>query len=139
GAVFAVYSPQGFSWNLHHNVINNCDRLVELDVFGGPTAVFSDNLLARGEVAGVDVAVSIRGLFSVTGNRFTGFDGPGSVALLLQPDPFGKTPRFICRDNLFDQCTTPVGEGVAGVRDAALKGGNVLGDQREPSAGDSAR
>ena len=139
GAVFAVYSPQGFSWNLHHNVINNCDRLVELDVFGGPTAVFSDNLLARGEVAGVDVAVSIRGLFSVTGNRFTGFDGPGSVALLLQPDPFGKTPRFICRDNLFDQCTTPVGEGVAGVRDAALKGGNVFGDQREPSAGDSAR
>ncbi len=37
---FAVYSPQGFNWNVHHNVINNCNRLVEFDVFGGPAAVF---------------------------------------------------------------------------------------------------
>ncbi len=51
---FAVYSPQGFNWNVHHNVINNCDRLVEFDVFGGPTAVFSDNLLARRSQAGQD-------------------------------------------------------------------------------------
>ena len=118
-------------------MINNCDRLVDLDVFGGPTAVFSDNLLARGEVAKVDVAVSIRGVFSVTGNRFTGFDGPESVALLLQPDPFGKVPRFICRNNVFDQCTTPVGEGAAGVWNAAIKGGNVFGDQAEPSVGET--
>jgi hypothetical protein len=131
GAAFAVYSPQGFNWSLHHNVINNCHRLVELDVFGGPTAVFSDNLLSRGEATNVDVAVSLRGVFGVTGNRFAGFDGPGSVALMLQPDPFGKAPRFICRDNVFDQCAKPIGEGVAGVWDAAVKGGNVLGDQVE--------
>ena len=73
GAAFAVYSPQGFNWSLHHNVINNCDRLVDLDVFGGPTAVFSDNLLSRGEVAKVDVAVSIRGVFSVTAQPVHGF------------------------------------------------------------------
>ncbi len=139
GAVFAVYGRQGLNWSLHHNVINNCDRLVDLDVFGGPTAVFGDNLLARGEVANVDVAVSIRGLFSISANRFTGFDGPKSVALLLQPDPFGKVPRFLCRDNVFDQCTTPVGEGAAGVWNAAIKGGNVFGDQAETSVGETVR
>ena len=108
-----------------------CDRLVDLDVFGGPTAVFSDNLLARGEVAKVDVAVSIRGLFSVTGNRFTGFDETTSVALMLQPDPFEKVPRFICRNNVFEQCTTPVGEGAAGLvgsqRWPRLDGGKAAG------------
>jgi hypothetical protein len=131
GAPFAVYSPQGFHWSLHHNVINNCDRLVDLDVFGGPTAVFSDNVLSRGDVARVEVAVSIRGLFRVQGNQFAGFDGPQSVALMLHPDPFGKVPRFICRDNVFDRCAKPVGEGAAGVWDAAIKGGNVFGDQAE--------
>jgi len=137
GAEFAVYAPQGFNWSLHHNVINNCDRLAELDVFGGPTAVFSGNLLARGEIAKLDVAVSLRGAWRVTGNQFAGCDGPQSVALLLQPDPFGNVPRFICRDNVFDQCTTPIGEGAAGVWQAAVKGGNVFGDQAEPAAGDT--
>ncbi len=94
GAVFAVYSPQGFNWSIHHNVINNCDRLVDLDVFGGPTAVLSDNLLSRGEVTNVDIAVSIRGIFSVTANHFAPFDGLRSSHSWLQPDPFGKVPRF---------------------------------------------
>ena len=53
------------STGVHHNVINNCDRLVEFDVFGGPTAVFSDNP-ARGEVKQVKIAVSIRGGVGVT-------------------------------------------------------------------------
>ncbi|MCK9412506.1 MAG: hypothetical protein M0Q53_09415, partial [Prolixibacteraceae bacterium] len=131
GTSFGLYSPQGFNWNLHHNIINNCDKLVDLDLFGGPTAVFSDNLLSRGEVKNVEVAVSVRGVVSLTGNRFVGFDGPNSTALLLKGDQFGKTPRFVCRDNIFDQCTKPIGEGAAGVRDAAIKGGNVFGDKME--------
>ena len=128
---FAVYSPQGFNWNVHHNVINNCDRLVEFDVFGGPTAVFSDNLLARGEVKQVKVAVSIRGGVGVTRNRFAGFDGPDSVALMLRLDPFGKAPRVVCRDNVFEQCTQPVGEDAPGTWAAVIKGGNVFNGQAE--------
>jgi hypothetical protein len=136
-ARFGLYSPQGFNWNLHHNMISNCDKLVDLDVFGGPTAVFSDNILSRGEVKNVEVAVSVRGVFSLTGNRFVGFDGPNSTALLLQGDQFGKASRSVCRDNVFDQCTKPVGEGIPGVWDAAIKGGNVFGDQAEISVSES--
>ncbi|NLX96687.1 MAG: hypothetical protein GXY83_10970 [Rhodopirellula sp.] len=131
GAAFAVYSPQGFNWNVHHNVINNCDRLVDLDVFGGPTAVFGNNLLFRGEVKHGKVAVSIRGAVGITHNHFAGFDGPDSVALMLHVDPFGKVPRLICRDNVFEQCTNAVAEGAAGVWAAADKGGNVFGDPAE--------
>ncbi|NUQ60985.1 MAG: hypothetical protein HUU20_00745 [Pirellulales bacterium] len=29
-AVFALQSPQGFAWNIHHNVIQNCVRLSRL-------------------------------------------------------------------------------------------------------------
>lgn len=130
-AEFAIYSPQGFNWNLHHNVINNCDRLVDFDVFGGPTAVFGDNILSRGEVQSVKVAVSIRGVLGLVRNRFAGFDGADSVALLLQLDPFGNPPRLVCRDNVFDQCPRPMGEGATGAWAATIKGGNVFGDHRE--------
>ncbi|MBM4085150.1 MAG: hypothetical protein FJ272_10210, partial [Planctomycetes bacterium] len=130
-ARFALYSPQGFNWNIHHNVINACAQLVNLDVFGGPTAVFADNLLSRGEARDVKTAVAIRGQFKIAGNQFAGFDEPDSVALMLHPDPFGKTPRFVCRDNVFDRCPTPIGEGAEGVWKAAIKGGNVFGGQVE--------
>jgi hypothetical protein len=133
GTSFALYSPQGFNWSLHHNVINNCNKLVDLDVFGGPTSVFSDNLLSRGEIKNVEVGVLIRGTFSITGNHFAGFDGPNSVALLLKGDQFGKASRLVCRDNVFDQCTKPIGEGMPGVWKAAIKSGNVFGEKAETS------
>lgn len=108
GALFVLESPQGLNWNIHHNVINDCTQLVNLDVFGGPTAVFADNILSRGTTANVKVAAEIRGQFRITGNQFSGFDEPGSVALLLHPDPLGRPPRPAGPDNAFDQCATPV-------------------------------
>jgi len=134
GAAFALLAPQGLNWNLHHNVINNCTQLVSLDVFGGPTAVIADNLLSRGEATGVKTAAEVRGLFKIADNQFVGFDEPDSVALMLHPDPLGRTARFVCRDNVFDQCTTPLGEGAKGVWDSVIKGGNVFGDKAEASA-----
>ena len=133
GARFALCSPQGFRWSIHHNVIDNCKQLVSIDVFGGPTAVFSDNLLSRGETAGVEIAAEIRGRLKITGNQFAGFDEPESVALMLHPDPLGRAARTICRDNVFDQCATPIGESAEGVWEAAIKGGNVFGDRAEAS------
>ena len=133
-ARFALYSPQGFRWSIHHNVIGNCAQPVSIDVFGGPTAVFGDNLLSRGEATGVKVAAEIRGLFKIADNQFVGFNEPDSVALMLHPDPLGRPARVICRDNVFDQCTTPIGEGAAGVWEAAIKGGNVFGERAEASA-----
>ena len=134
GGRFALHSPQGFHWNIHHNVINNCTQLVNMDIFGGPTAVFTDNLLARGEVKDVKLGAEIRGLFKIADNQFAGFDEPESVALMLHPDPLGRKSRLICRDNVFDQCTTPIGEGAEGVWKAAIKGGNVFGAQAEASS-----
>ncbi len=46
-AVFVVRAPQGFSWNIHHNIISDCTQLVNLNIFGGPTAMFSNNILKR--------------------------------------------------------------------------------------------
>jgi len=131
GARFAIFAPQGLSWSIHHNVINNCTQLVRLDVFGGPTAVFADNLLSRGETAGVKVAVEIRGRLKIADNVFAGFDEPESVALLLHPDPLGRSSPFLCRNNLFDRCTTPIGESVEGILPAGMREGNVFGDQAE--------
>ena len=107
-AVFALYAPQGLAWNIHHNVVNRCTQLVNLDVFGGPTALFADNLLSRGHTDSVKVAVEIHGLFTIADNQFAGFDEPDSVALRLHPDPLGRPSRPICRDNTFDQCTTSI-------------------------------
>ena len=138
GARFELYCPQGLHWNIHHNVLTNCRQPVRLDVFGGPTAVFADNQLSRGRVDDVKVAAEISGIFKITDNQFAGFDGPDSVALLLHPDRFGKPPRLICRDNLFDACTAPIGEGGESVWPAVIKGGNVFGDKVEASTRDNA-
>jgi hypothetical protein len=108
GAAFALLSAYGLNWNIHHNVINNCSQLVNLDVFGGPTSVFADNLLSRGETEDVKVAVEIRGQFKITDNQFSGFDEPDSVTLMLHPDALGRPSRSVCKDNEFDQCTTPI-------------------------------
>ena len=133
GARFALHSPQGFRWSIHHNVVDNCTQLVDFDVFGGPTAVFADNLLSRGEVNGIETAVAIRGLFRITGNQFAGFDEPGSVTLMLHPDPLKRNARLVCRDNMFAQCATPIAEAAEGVWQAAIKGGNIFGNEAEDS------
>ena len=128
GASFALVAPQGLSWNLHHNVINNCTQSVQLDVFGGAGAMFADNILSRGETDNIKVAIEVRGQFVLADNQFTGFDEPDCVTLMLHPDPLGRPRRLVCRDNFFDQCTTPVGDAVPGVWKAAIKSGNLTGN-----------
>ncbi len=125
GATFTILSPQGLAWNIHDNVINNCAQLVNLDVFGGPTAAFTNNLLSRGETGGVKVAMEIHGLFKIAGNQFCGFNEPDSVALMLHPDAFGKPLRLLCRDNVFTGCATPIAERTAGLWKACHATGNL--------------
>ena len=134
GMRFALHAPQGFRWNIHHNVIDGCTKLVDLDVFGGPTAVFAGNLLSRGDAAGVKTAVEIRGLFRIADNQFAGFDEPDSVTLMLHPDPLGRAARLVCRGNVFSQCPTPIGEAAEGVWGTAITDGNVFGNEAEASA-----
>lgn len=77
-SVFVVRAPQGYSWNIHHNTISDCAQLVKLDVFGGATAVFSDNILKWGDgaTAGGKDAVDFRGEFRRVNNQISGFKKP---------------------------------------------------------------
>jgi hypothetical protein len=126
---FCVYPPQGPQWNLHHNTFTNCTQPVTLDVFGGPTAAFADNLLSRGQATGIKAALEVRGAFRLSDNQFAGFDEPDSTALLLHPSRFGGAARFICRHNSFDRCPLPIAESTAGVWAATLKEGNLVAGQ----------
>lgn len=73
-AVYVLRTSQGFSWNIHDNLINDCAQLVNINVFGGPTAVFSDNILKRSKVPGSLPAVLIRGEFTRRDNQFSGVE-----------------------------------------------------------------
>jgi len=77
-AVFVVRSPQGFSWNIHHNIISDCAQPVKLDVFGGATAVFSDNVMKRSEFPdGVEkFPAEIGGQFTRSNNLYSGIEKP---------------------------------------------------------------
>ena len=77
-AVFVIRAPQGYSWNIHHNLISDCAQALKLDVFGGATAVFSDNVMTRsaapdgsGEIPSV-----VRGKFRQTNNVYSGVQEP---------------------------------------------------------------
>ncbi len=139
GKRFALCAPQGFNWSIHHNVIHDCLQPVRLDVFGGPTAVFADNILSRGTVEGVKAAADVRGVFKIADNQFAGFDEPGSAALVLHPDPLRRGCRTICRDNVFVRCATPIAATAPGVWKAVIKGGNVFGERVEAAAERTAR
>ncbi|MFK5920987.1 MAG: hypothetical protein QM496_02315 [Verrucomicrobiota bacterium] len=114
-ARFALYSPQGFSWNIHHNVLSDCSQLVKLNVFGGPTTSFSNNQLSRGDDRDTKIAVALRGAVSVESNQFSGFDKNDSIVLLLQSDPLGRSARFVLRDNSFHDCQVPLAEQKKGL------------------------
>jgi len=75
-AVFAVRAPLGYSWSIHDNLISDCGQLVNLNAFGGPTAVFSNNVLKRSDSQSELPAVVIQGQFERRGNRYSGFDSP---------------------------------------------------------------
>lgn len=77
-AVFVVRAPQGFSWNIHHNIISDCAQSVKLNVFGGATAVFSDNVMKRSETLNgpVNLPAEISGQFTRTNNLYSGGKKP---------------------------------------------------------------
>ncbi len=74
--VFVVRAPLGFSWNIHHNIISDCEKLVDLNVFGGPTASFSENILKRDGIETEEFAVEIKGEFKRSNNQYSGFEKP---------------------------------------------------------------
>lgn len=126
GDSFEVYPTEGANWNLHDNTITGCLKPVILDTYGGSTNQFTRNQVSRGGAEGVQAAVTVSGVCHFLGNQISGFDGPGSSGLLLQPDRFEKAPASVYRDNHISDCTTAVGEAKAGLWQAATRAGNVF-------------
>ncbi len=128
GDRFEVFPPGGANWNVHDNLVADCLRPVVLDCYGGPTTVFRDNQIVRGEASGVKRAVVVRGEWKLIGNQFFGFDEPNSAVLALYPDRLGNPPANLYRNNIFEQCGRIVRESRAGLWRAATTSGNLFLD-----------
>jgi len=112
GDAFEVHPPLA-NWSIHHNTFTACRTPAVLDCYGSPSSTLEGNLFDRGGVTGVTAVMSVRGRFNLIGNHFYGFDEPGSVALTLLPDYFGKHSPNLIRGNLFDSCSVVLAEASA--------------------------
>jgi len=99
---------------------------VVLDSYGGPTSAFRNNTIVRGGATNVKAAIEVHGAFKLIGNHIVGFDEPGSAALLLTPDPLGRAPASLYRDNIFERCAAVVKETRKGLWAASNVGENVF-------------
>jgi hypothetical protein len=121
--------PPSMNWNIHDNTITGCLMPVRLNSYGGETSFFSGNVVTRGGAAGVKQAVDVQGRFTLIGNHISGFDEPGSAALGISPDRFGKPCRSLYRNNIFDGCSSVVTETQKGLWEAADRDGNTVGGE----------
>ena len=124
GDRFEVF-PRSAQWHVHDNTITGCLRPVVLEGHGSETSLFRNNLLLRGDAAGVKSAIELHGLYQFLGNHISGFDEQGSTALSLIADPLGRTARNVYRDNVFERCAAVVAETQKGLWDAAKPQGNT--------------
>jgi hypothetical protein len=125
GDAFAIFPPSA-NWTIHHNTITDCRRPVTLDGYGSPTSVFRDNTVTRGQATGVEQAIAVLGEYKLSGNLIYGFDEAASAALALHPCRIGRELRNLYRDNVFQNCTTPVQERAKGLWAASIKQGNTF-------------
>ncbi len=139
GDAFEVFGPRGPGWTMRANTITDCLSPVVLDVYGGPTTIFADNLVSRGATRGVKQALELRGAVQLERNRVSGFNEAGAAALALWPDALGQPPRWHCRDNVFSNCTAVVAENAPGLWAAGRAEGNQFVDcQTAPPTGGAA-
>jgi hypothetical protein len=98
GDLFEVIAP-AMNWRIHDNTITGCHFPVVLDSYGSATSQFSNNLLSRGDVAEVAIAIRVGGMFTVTSNQLSGFDPREATAIYLTPDPLKRSALAVVRDN----------------------------------------
>ena len=120
-------NPKGVNWSFHHNTITGCTEPVVLDAYAG-NAILQDNTISRGKATGVISAITVAGRFDLIGNRISGFDEPGSTAIVLRPDRIGRTCDNIIRDNVIDQATLAVREEKKGLWEDCATRNNLFRD-----------
>jgi hypothetical protein len=136
GDLFEVFPPSA-NWNIHSNTITGCLRPVVLDTHGSETSFFKDNVISRGEAAGVKSAIEIHGRFQLTRNHVSGFDEPGCSALTLYADALGRAHRNLYQGNIFERCSSVVAESQKGLWETARSEGNIFvncGETPKPPA-----
>jgi hypothetical protein len=126
GDLFEMIPSGGANWNIHDNTITACLEPLVLDSYGSETSTLRNNLVSRGGATGVKEAVQVRGRFNLVGNQFFGFDEPGSAALGLCPDRFGRPLPNLYRGNLFDHCADVVRKSEQKFWNAAQTADNVF-------------
>ena len=125
GDAFEIY-PSSANWSIHDNTITGCSKPVVLDSYGSESSLLKNNIISRGGAAGVKNAVEVRGRFKFIGNSFSGFDEPGSAALMACPDHFGKPIPNVYQGNVFERCANVVAETQKGLWEASRREGNLL-------------
>jgi hypothetical protein len=125
GDAFSIFPPSA-NWTVHSNTLVDCRRPLTLAGFGSPTSVVRDNLIVRGQATGVEQALAVAGDYKLMRNHLSGFDEPGSGALVLLPCGVGRPLRLAILDNLFENCAQPVVEQAAGLWAAATRRGNLF-------------
>jgi len=126
GDQFELIPADGANWNIHDNTVTSCKNPIVLDAYGSSTSLVRDNLIGRGSATGVKQAVTVTGRFQLIGNQLTGFDEPGSAALVLGADRFGKMCPNVVRDNIFEDCSQAIKETLPGTWKASQTGGNLF-------------
>lgn len=83
-------------------------------------------LSIMGQADCVKAAITVSGMFQLTGNHVSGFDEKDASALSLASDSLGRTARSTYRDNLFQRCTSVVPQPQKALWDAAKPEGNIV-------------
>jgi hypothetical protein len=126
GDRFEVFPPDCANWDIHDNTVAGCLNPVVLDSYGSETSFFNDNIVTREGATGVEEAVAVHGRFQLLGNHISGFDEAGSSALGLHPDPIGRMPRNLYRENTIERCANAVAESQKGLWKASTVADNLF-------------
>ena len=125
--VFDVIAPS-VNWLVHDNTLTGCLRPLVLNGYGSPTSILRNNVVTRGDAAGVTAAVEVRGMFRLVGNQISGFDEPGSAALAIYLDPLERVRDGQYRQNVLARCAAAVSESQPGLWTPADRQANTIVD-----------
>ena len=135
GDRFEVIAPS-LRWIVHDNTVTGCQKPMVLDSYGSPTSLVRDNIITRGDTAGVKVAIEVNGMFQLIGNQIAGFDEQESTALSLAADLLGLASRSAFHKNVFHRCAAVVPKAQKSAWEAARSDDNLFiecgGDVQSP-------
>ena len=94
GDSFDVNAPS-LNWNIHDNMVVDCQKPVVLNSYGSSTSILRSNLVTRGNASNVQAGIEIHGSFRIINNHITGFNDEKSAAVSVFTDPAGR----ICNSN----------------------------------------